>query len=120
MLPLAITVRIAREVLAEAGFDPGLVSLAVEMCTAPQNLLVPAGGIETDEGHKSFDEVCAGLAGAVGELLGDDARAVELTGAIVNSDVLARVEAAPSLGEVVLESRAVKHPGFPDAVVRRR
>ncbi|MEV4574367.1 phenylacetic acid degradation protein PaaN [Nonomuraea jabiensis] len=192
VLPLAITVRIAREVLAEAGFDPGLVSLAVEegqglartlathpdvrivdftgstefgdwlernarqalvhtekagvntivvdstgswrgmlgnlafslslysgqMCTAPQNLLVPAGGIETDEGHKSFDEVCAGLAGAVGKLLGDDARAVELTGAIVNPDVLARVEAAPSLGEVVLESRAVKHPGFPDAVVR--
>ncbi|MGW0195168.1 phenylacetic acid degradation protein PaaN [Nonomuraea sp. NPDC003201] len=172
VLPLAITVRIAREVLAEAGFDPGLVSLAVEegqglartlathpdvrivdftgstefgdwlernarqalvhtekagvntivvdstgswrgmlgnlafslslysgqMCTAPQNLLVPAGGIETDEGHKSFDEVCAGLAGAVGRLLGDDARAVELTGAIVNPDVLARVEAAPVAG----------------------
>ncbi|QFY11490.1 phenylacetic acid degradation protein PaaN [Nonomuraea phyllanthi] len=192
VLPLAITVRIAREVLAEAGFDPALVSLAVEegrglartlathpgvrivdftgstefgdwleanarqalvhtekagvntivvdstgswrgmlgnlafslslysgqMCTAPQNILVPAGGIETDEGHKSFEEVCAGLAGAVGALLGDEARAVELTGAIVNPDVLARVEAAPSYGEVVLESRALKHPAFPDAVVR--
>ncbi|GAA3537448.1 phenylacetic acid degradation protein PaaN [Nonomuraea rosea] len=192
VLPLAITVRIAREVLAEAGFDPALVSLAVEegqglakdlathpairivdftgstefgdwleqnatqalvhtekagvntivvdstgswrgmlgnlafslslysgqMCTAPQNILVPAGGIETDEGHKSFDEVVAGLAAAVGKLLGDDARAVELTGAIVSSDVLARVEAAPALGEVVLESRALKHPSFPDAVVR--
>ncbi|MEV0229547.1 phenylacetic acid degradation protein PaaN [Nonomuraea sp. NPDC050786] len=192
VLPLAITVQIAREVLAEAGFDPALVTLAVEegrglaktlathpdirvvdftgstefgdwleenarqalvhtekagvntivvdstdswrgmlgnlafslslysgqMCTAPQNILVPAGGIETDEGHKSFDDVCAGLAGAVGKLLGDDARAVELTGAIVNPDVLARVEGAPSLGEVVLESRALKHPSFPDAVVR--
>ncbi|GAA3259527.1 phenylacetic acid degradation protein PaaN [Nonomuraea helvata] len=192
VLPLAITVQIAREVLAEAGFDPALVSLAVEegrglartlathpdirvvdftgstefggwleenarqalvhtekagvntivvdstdswrgmlgnlafslalysgqMCTAPQNILVPAGGIETDEGHKSFDDVCAGLAGAVGKLLGDDARAVELTGAIVNPDVLARVEDASSLGEVVLESRALKHPSFPDAVVR--
>ncbi|MFI7633373.1 phenylacetic acid degradation protein PaaN [Nonomuraea sp. NPDC049400] len=192
VLPLAITVQIAREVLAEAGFDPGLVSLAAEegrglaktlathpdirivdftgstefgdwleenarqalvhtekagvntivvdstdswrgmlgnlafslslysgqMCTAPQNILVPAGGIETDEGHKSFDDVCAGLAGAVGKLLGDEARAVELTGAIVNPDVLARVEAAPSLGDVVLESRALKPPSFPDAVVR--
>ncbi|MDR8410948.1 phenylacetic acid degradation protein PaaN [Nonomuraea sp. 3-1Str] len=192
ILPLAITVGIAREVLAEAGFDPALVSLAVEegrglavtlathpgvrivdftgstefgqwleanarqalvhtekagvntvvvdsagsfrgmlgnlafslslysgqMCTTPQNILIPAGGIETDEGHKSFEEVAAGLAGAVGRLLGDEARAVELTGAIVNPDVLARLEAAPSLGEVVLESRALKHPAFPDAVVR--
>ena len=30
MLPLAITVRYAREVLAEAGFDPNLVQLAAE------------------------------------------------------------------------------------------
>ncbi|RVX43195.1 phenylacetic acid degradation protein paaN [Nonomuraea polychroma] len=192
VLPLAITVRIAREVLAEAGFDPALVSLAAEegrglaktlathpdvrivdftgstefgdwleqnarqalvhtekagvntvvvdstdswrgmlgnlafslslysgqMCTAPQNILVPAGGIDTDEGHKGFEEVASGLAAAVGKLLGDDARAVELTGAIVNPDVLARVESAPSLGDVVLPSRAVRHPSFPDAVIR--
>ncbi|MEU0570197.1 phenylacetic acid degradation protein PaaN [Nonomuraea sp. NPDC005983] len=192
ILPLAITVQIAREVLAEAGFDPALVQLAVEegrglastlathpdvrivdftgsteygewlennarqalvhtekagvntvvvdstdslrgmlgnlafslslysgqMCTSPQNILVPAGGIETDEGHKSFEEVAAGLAAAVGKLLGDDARAVELTGAIVNRGVLSRLEAAPSLGQVVLESRSIKHPAFPDAVVR--
>ena len=192
ILPLAITVQIARDTLAEAGFDPALVQLAAEegtglattlathpavrivdftgsteygdwleanarqalvhtekagvntivvdstgsfrgmlgnlafslslysgqMCTAPQNILIPAGGIETDEGHKSFDEVTSGLASAVGKLLADDARAVELTGAIVNPDVLARVEAASSLGEVVLESRAVGHPEFPGAVVR--
>ncbi|MEU7000576.1 phenylacetic acid degradation protein PaaN [Nonomuraea sp. NPDC046570] len=192
ILPLAITVSIAREVLAEAGFDPDLVTLAAEegtglattlathpdvrivdftgsteygdwlernapqalvhtekagvntivvdstdayrgmlgniafslslysgqMCTAPQNILLPADGIDTDQGHKSVEEVAADLAGAVGRLLGDDARAVELTGAIVNSAVLGRVEAAASLGEVVLESRAIKHPAFPDATVR--
>ncbi|MGW5158300.1 phenylacetic acid degradation protein PaaN [Nonomuraea wenchangensis] len=192
ILPLAITVLVAREVLAEAGFDPALVSLAAEegqglattlathprvrivdftgstefgdwlernarqalvhtekagvnavvvdstdswrgmlanlafslslysgqMCTAPQNIFVPAAGVETDEGHKSFEEVADGLAAAVGRLLGDDARAVELTGAIVNPDVLARVEGAEELGEVVLESRAIRHPSFPDAVVR--
>ncbi|MEU6797065.1 phenylacetic acid degradation protein PaaN [Nonomuraea wenchangensis] len=192
ILPLAITVLVAREVLAEAGFDPALVSLAAEegqglattlathprvrivdftgstefgdwlernarqalvhtekagvnavvvdstdswrgmlanlafslslysgqMCTAPQNIFVPASGVETDEGHKSFEEVASGLAAAVGRLLGDDARAVELTGAIVNPDVLARVEGAGELGEVVLESRAIRHPSFPDAVVR--
>ncbi|MEU4723118.1 phenylacetic acid degradation protein PaaN [Nonomuraea dietziae] len=192
VLPLAITVAIAREVLAEAGFDPDLVTLAAEegqglatqlathpdvrivdftgsteygdwlernatqalvhtekagvntivvdstdaykgmlgniafslslysgqMCTAPQNILIPSDGIATDAGHKSFSEVAADLAAAVGRLLGDDARAVELTGAIVNAGVLERLEAAPSLGEVVLESRAVAHPSFPGATVR--
>ena len=193
VLPLAITVAVAREVLGEAGFDPNLVTLAAErpgerlasvlaqrpevriidftgstaygewlernapqaqvytekagvntvvidstdefagmcrnlafslslysgqMCTTPQNLLVPRDGIETDQGQKSFDEVAAGVCAAVDGLLGDDARAVELTGAIVNDDVLERVEDASSLGEVLLASRTLAHPRFPGAVVR--
>jgi phenylacetic acid degradation protein paaN len=193
VLPLALTVSVARDVLAECGFDPDLVLLAAEdeggdlasrlatrpevrvidftgstaygewlesharqaaiytekagvnnvvvdstddfagmcanlafslslysgqMCTTPQNLLVPRDGIDTDEGHKSFDEVAAGVAGAVERLLRDDARAVNVLGAIANRGVLERVERAPELGEVVLASRAVTHPQFPDAVVR--
>jgi phenylacetic acid degradation protein paaN len=193
VLPLAITVAVAREVLAESGFDPNLVTLAAErpgeglasvlaqrpevkiidftgstsygewlernapqaqvytekagvntvlvdstddftgmcrnlafslslysgqMCTTPQNILVPREGIETDQGHKSLDEVAAGIASAIGGLLGEDARAVEITGAIVNDDVLHRVEGTASLGEVLLEPRALVHPRFPDAVVR--
>jgi phenylacetic acid degradation protein paaN len=193
VLPLAITVRYARDVLSEAGFDPNLVQLAAEapdeklastlalrpevrlidftgstaygqwleeharqalvytekagvntviidstddfagmcrnlafslslysgqMCTTPQNLLVPRGGIETEAGHKSFDEVAQGIADAVTKLTGDDARAVEVTGAIVNDDVLARIERARETGEVVLDSRTVAHPAFPDAAVR--
>jgi phenylacetic acid degradation protein paaN len=193
VLPLAITVRYAREVLAEAGFDPNVVQLAAEapgerlastlalrpevriidftgsteygewieanarqaavytekagvntivvdstadfagmcrnigfsltlysgqMCTTPQNILVPAGGIGTDEGHKSFDEVVAGIAGAVGKLTGDPARAVELTGAIVNDGVLSRLADVGGTGDVVLESRRVEHPAYPGAVVR--
>ena len=193
VLPLAITVRYAREVLAEGGFDPNLVLLAAEapgeklasvlaqrpevriidftgstqygewleanarqaavytekagvntiivdstddftgmcrnigfsltlysgqMCTTPQNILVPAGGIETDQGHRSFDEVASGIAGAVAGLTKDPARGVELTGAIVNDGVLSRLESAPGLGEVVLPSQQVTHPGFADAVCR--
>ncbi|MFI6640516.1 phenylacetic acid degradation protein PaaN [Streptomyces sp. NPDC050504] len=193
VLPLALTVRVAREVLAEQGFDPNLVALAVErpgegiaktlatrpeikiidytgstafgewlednarqaqvytekagvntvvidstddykgmlanlafslslysgqMCTTPQNLLIPRDGIATDAGAKSYDEVVADVAAAVGGLLGDDARANALLGAVVNPDVKARVEAAAGLGEVALESRAVVNPEFPDAVVR--
>jgi phenylacetic acid degradation protein paaN len=193
VLPLALTVRIARDVLREAGFDANLVALAAErdgegiakelalrpevriidytgstefgdwlennahqarvftekagvntvvidstddykgmlgnlafslslysgqMCTTPQNLLIPRGGISTDAGEKSYDEVVADLAAAVGKLLGDDARANALLGAIVNQQVRERVESAPSLGEVALESRTVEHPDFPGATVR--
>jgi phenylacetic acid degradation protein paaN len=193
VLPLAVTVRYAREVLAEAGFDPNLVTLATEapgeglasvlalrpevkiidftgstaygdwleanarqaqvytekagvntvvvdstddfagmcrnlafsvslysgqMCTAPQNILVPADGIETEAGHKSFDEVASGIAGAVAKLTGDPARAVELIGAIVNESVVERLEAARDHGEVVLDSQPLKHPAYPEAVVR--
>ena len=46
-----------------------------QMCTAPQDIFVPRGGIDTDEGHKSFDEVAAGIAAAVDALLADPARA---------------------------------------------
>ncbi|MET8982538.1 phenylacetic acid degradation protein PaaN [Streptomyces sp. NPDC004539] len=193
VLPLALTVRIAREVLAESGFDPNLVALAAErpgegiaktlatrpeirivdytgstafgdwleanarqaqvytekagvntvlvdstanykgmlanlafslslysgqMCTTPQNFLIPRDGIGTDEGLKSYDDVVADLARAVDGLLGDDARANGVLGALVNPDVKARLEAAASLGEVALASRAVTNPEFPDAVVR--
>jgi phenylacetic acid degradation protein paaN len=206
VLPLALTVQVAREVLAETGFDPNLVALAAErhqalgsaraggtpigegiaktlalrpeiriidytgstsfgdwleanarqaqvytekagvntvvvhstsdykgmlsnlafslslysgqMCTTPQNLLVPREGVSTDQGPKSYDEVVADLAKAVDGLLGDDARANALLGAIVNPDVKARLEAAAGLGEVALASREIANPDFPGAVVR--
>lgn len=193
VLPLALTVRVARDVLAEAGFDPNLVALTAErpgegvaktlatrpeiriidytgstafgdwlesnarqaqvytekagvntvivesaadykgmlanlafslslysgqMCTTPQNLLIPREGIGTDQGHKSYDEVVADLAKAVDGLLGDDARANALLGALVNPDVRARLEAAAGLGEVALASREIANPEFPGAVVR--
>ena len=193
ILPLAITVKIAREVLAEAGFDPNVVTLVAheagddvaqklalrpevklidftgstangrwleenarqaqvytekagvnqiiidsaadfkgvarniafslslytgQMCTAPQNIYVPQGGIDTAEGHLSFDEVADALAEGVQKLLGDPARAVEVLGAVVNDGVVRRLEAARSLGPVVLDTQAIAHPAFPDATIR--
>ncbi|MEU8959442.1 phenylacetic acid degradation protein PaaN [Streptomyces sp. NPDC048518] len=193
VLPLALTVRVAREVLTETGFDPNLVCLAAErpgegiakalavrpeikiidytgstafgdwleanarqaqvytekagvntvvvestddykgmlanlafslslysgqMCTTPQNLLIPRDGIETDAGAKSYDDVVADLAASVSGLLGDDARANGILGALVNPDVKTRLEAAAGLGEVALPSREIVNPDFPEAVVR--
>ncbi|WP_328914819.1 MULTISPECIES: phenylacetic acid degradation protein PaaN [unclassified Streptomyces] len=193
VLPLALTVAVAREVLAEAGFPPDLVCLAVDrpgeglaktlalrpevriidytgstgfgdwleanarqaqvftekagvntvvvdstddyrgmlanlafslslysgqMCTTPQNLLIPRDGIDTDAGPRTYEEVVADLAAAVDGLLGDDVRANALLGALVNPEVEARLDAAPGTGDIALASRSVTHPEFPDAVVR--
>ena len=193
ILPLAITVRIAREVLGEAGFDPNVVTLVAhdagdntaqtlalrpeikivdftgstangrwleeharqaqvytekagvnqvivdstadfkglvrnlsfslalytgQMCTAPQNIYVPKDGIDTPDGHLTFDEVAAGLAEGVDKLLADPARAVEVLGAVSNDGVLRRLEAARSLGEIALDTRTISHAQFPQATIR--
>ena len=89
-----------------------------QMCTTPQNFLIPRDGIATDAGHKSYDDVVGDLAASIGGLLGDDARANALLGALVNPDVKGRLEGAASLGEVALPSRKIANPEFPDAVVR--
>jgi phenylacetic acid degradation protein paaN len=193
ILPLAITVRIVRDVLAEAGFDPNVVTLVAhaadddtaqtlalrpevriidftgstkngnwleqharqaqvytekagvnqvivdstrdlagmarnlafslslytgQMCTAPQNIYVPRGGIETADGHKSLDEVANAIADGVRKLLGDPARAVEVLGAVQNRGVLDRIDQARGLGPILLDTTAVPHPAWPDANIR--
>ncbi|MGO3130399.1 MAG: phenylacetic acid degradation protein PaaN [Alcaligenes sp.] len=194
ILPLAITVAIAREVLAEAGFNPNVVLLAAhepqedtaqqlamspavklidftgssqngnwleqnarhalvytekagvnqviidsvedfkavarnlafsfalysgQMCTAPQNIYVPRGGIRTADGVMSFDEVAQGLAQAVQKLVSDPARAVEITGAVQNEACAQRIDQARQLGMPILaDSLTLEHPAFPDARVR--
>ncbi len=192
ILPLAVTVKIAREVLSEAGFDPNAVILAADsaeapiakdlcarpevklidftgstafgtwleenckqaqvftekagvnfvviestddfkgmvrnmaftlslytgqMCTTTQNIFVPKGGIETDQGHKSFDEVAEALAQGVDKFLSDPARAVEVLGSVQNAGIPGRVAEAQGWGEVVLESKTIDHPYFKGANV---
>ena len=91
---------------------------AGQMCTAPQNVYLPAGGIATDDGAKSPAEVAAGIGAALDRLLGDDARAVELLGGVVNAGVVERLDAAPGSARCWSPSRAVTHPAYPDATVR--
>jgi phenylacetic acid degradation protein paaN len=110
-----------RGVLGNLAFSLTLYS--GQMCTTPQNVYVPREGIETDEGHVSFEEFGTRLAGALGKLTGDDARAVELLGATVNEGVRSNAAGLSSLaqeagGAVVLDSREVSHPAYPEAVVR--
>ncbi|WP_104493029.1 phenylacetic acid degradation protein PaaN [Paracoccus denitrificans] len=75
-----------------------------QMCTAPQNIYVPEGGIDTDQGRKSFDEVGLALAAAIDALLADPARAAGICGAIANQATLERVQQARGLGRVLRDS----------------
>jgi phenylacetic acid degradation protein paaN len=192
ILPAAISVKIIREVLAENGIDPNVVTLAVsedpavtqrlathpavttidftgsnafgrwlmdharqatlyaemagvntvmiestdnykgllrnmaftlslysgQMCTTTQAILVPAAGIATPEGQVPFDQVAADLGAAIDKFLSDPATALGVLGAVQSDATLRRIESAPSLGKVVLASRALENPEFPKANVR--
>lgn len=89
-----------------------------QMCTAPQNIYVPQGGIRAGDGTLTFDQVAAAIADAVQALLADPARAVEVLGAVQNEGVLRRLDAARSLGTLVLDTQVVVHPTYPAATVR--
>ncbi|MBO3742529.1 phenylacetic acid degradation protein PaaN [Actinoplanes flavus] len=193
VLPLAITVQVCREVLAEAGLNPDVVTLAAEepgdgvaatlathpdvrivdftgssefgdwleanarqavvytekaglntvvldstadyqgllrnlafslslysgqMCTTPQNLLIPRDGIDTDAGHRDVEEFAADLGAALDKLLGDPRRAAGTLGAIVNDGVFARLTEAGTAPGVVHPSTAIADEQFPGATIR--
>jgi phenylacetic acid degradation protein paaN len=190
ILPLALTVKIARDVLAEQGFDPNVALLAADdaerpiakelvehpevrivdftgspafgawvreagkhkevyteeagvnsvvlhstanlkgmaaniafslslyagqMCTAPQNIFVPANGIDTDQGRKGFAEVAEAIKTALDRLLADPERAAGVLGAIQSEATLERIREARGLGRVLRDSGEVAIPGFPEA-----
>lgn len=193
VLPVAITVQVCQQVLAEAGFDPKLVTMAAEgetvgiaqalathkdvrvidytggnafgdwlsahatqaqlykeqagvntilidsvanmkraaqnlafslslysgqMCTTPQALLIPRGGINTDKGHMSFEEVSTVLCDTIKKFLSDPERATGVLGAIPNPVTVSRLEQAVELGRVELASETHSIPGFEGAVYR--
>ncbi len=91
-----------------------------QMCTTTQAIIVPAGGIETDLGSKSYDEVCADLAAAIQKFLSKPEVACAVLGAIQSGATLDRIAEAGSgsLGRVVLASTRIDNPEFPGAEVR--
>ena len=91
-----------------------------QMCTTTQIIVVPAGGIDTDEGHKTYDEFCADLAKAVERFLSKPEVAHAVLGAIQSADTVERIDIANSgaLGKVVLASKTLDNPEFPSAKVR--
>ncbi len=91
-----------------------------QMCTTSQAILLPGRGIATDEGLKTFDEVCTDLGAAISELLAKPPTALGVLGAIKSPETLVRIDDANSgkFGRVVLPSRKLDNPEFPQAEVR--
>ena len=79
---------------------------------------MPADGIDTDQGRKSFDEVAADLGAAIDKFLADPAVATAVLGAIQSEATLRRIDDAAAAFPVALASRALAHPEFPQAQVR--
>lgn len=194
ILPMALSVRVARRVLAAAGFDPNLVTLAVDsaaeplgkvlvrhpqtaivdftgsarfgawvernahpalcytetsgvntvilesahelepvvrslattmhlfsaqMCTSPQNIYVPRGGIEVGGRRLGVDELCDALAAAWRGVTAEPKRAAAILAAIQSPSTLELVdsmrEAGRRQGEVVVDSAPYAHPDCPAA-----
>lgn len=107
-----------KAMLGNLAFTLSLYS--AQMCTTTQAILVPAGGIDTDQGHKTYDEVCADLGTAIQKFLSKPEVACAVLGAIQSNDTLARIEQANSgaWGQVVLASQTLNNPEFPNATVR--
>jgi phenylacetic acid degradation protein paaN len=194
ILPMALSVRVARRVLAAAGFDPNLVTLAVDspdeplgkrlvehpltaivdftgsarfgawverhahpalcytetsgvntvllesvhdldavarslattmqlfsaqMCTSPQNIYLPRGGIDVGGRRAGVDEVCAALATAFRGVTADSRRAASILATIQSPgtlDLIGTMRAeARQHGAVVVDSGRYEHPEYPAA-----
>lgn len=191
VLPLAITVEVARDVLREAGFDPNVVAMACDtvedpigkdlvtrsdvrivdftggnafgdwieshatqaqvytekagvnsivldglddvrgvtgniafslclfsgqMCTTPQNIFIPEGGIDTPEGSMSFDDIAGSIVKAVDWFVSDPARASEVLGAIQSDATATRItDVAAESVTVLRASSSFDNERFPKA-----
>jgi phenylacetic acid degradation protein paaN len=198
VLPMAIVVATCRDVLAEYGFDPNLVTLAVDtvdepiagryvdhphvqiidftgsprygghlertvtgkllytetagvnsvvvesvkelsaparaiaratclfsaqMCTSPQVVYVPKGGIETAIGTASFDEVAQAIVAEIDAIASNPKMAAGIMGAIQGDVSLGVVAETTAMAEreglpILRQSQPYEHPDFPMARTR--
>jgi phenylacetic acid degradation protein paaN len=89
-----------------------------QMCTTPQNIFLPSDGIMVKGERVAFDDITAGLVAAVKGLLDDNARAVEILGALQNDATATRLEEAARMGDIVSASRSLLDVRYPQARIR--
>lgn len=89
-----------------------------QMCTAPQNIIIPREGIQTPAGILSFDAFAEKLAENINGIVDHPKAGPFVLGAIQNkktSDRIAEAEKLP--GKVWLTSRSLENPMFSNARV---
>jgi phenylacetic acid degradation protein paaN len=89
-----------------------------QICTAPRVLLVASDGIATPEGNISAEQFEKDLVFAIGKLVEDPARAVDILGVIQSPAIVSRIDEARELGDVLRDSGTLTHPHWPEACVR--
>ncbi len=87
-----------------------------QMCTTPQNFLVPEDGILTPGGRVTYAEVVEKLSAAISGLLANPKVGPHIIGAIQNTETLKRTEALIAAGyKSVLTGCEVQNVAYPEA-----
>jgi acyl-CoA reductase-like NAD-dependent aldehyde dehydrogenase len=91
------------------------------MCTSPQNVYVPARGIETASGHASFAQVTAALVDAIDAIADNPAMAAGVMGAVQaerSCEIVRRLGARAVQNpeaRILRQPKPYRHPDFPEA-----
>jgi phenylacetic acid degradation protein paaN len=90
-----------------------------QMCTTPQNLLIPRGGVATADGQASFDEVVGALVQALDDISSTGKRAAAVCGAVQSDATVELVgrtrDAVATTGTILREPVGYDHPEFVSA-----
>jgi len=104
----------AGKVAANLAFSITLYS--GQMCTAPQNIFIPEGGIKTSEGTVSVEDFGQMMVDQINGLVDNPKAGPFVLGAIQNPATCDRIKAAEELpGKLLLKSRTIENPMFKDA-----
>jgi len=87
-----------------------------QMCTAPQNIFIPASGVGTAEGTVSLNQFGEMLAGAINELVDNPKAGPYVLGTIQNENTSSRVQEIEESGaRILLQSRSIENSMFKNA-----
>jgi len=85
-----------------------------QMCTCPQNIFIPKGGIGTPEGMVSYEDTIAALTFAIKDLM--EKAGAGVLGAIQNPATYDRTRQVQDSGlKVLLPAQEISNPEFPQA-----
>src|SRR5688500_3582683 len=106
----------ADKVAANIAFSVSLYS--GQMCTAPQNIFIPEGGIHTAAGRLSFDDFAKKLTDTITGIADNPKAGPFVLGAIQNKKTCDRITDTEKIpGKIWLKSRKLENPMFKNARV---